>query len=112
MRGADRVVVNSGFTKGIVSRVWPNLGGERGIGIVYPCVDVEGTKEELEAAGEKKPLWEDKKVVLSINRFERKKDVGLAIRAFAGLSDEVRRKAKLVIAGKLTQVKESFLEQY
>ncbi|KAJ5042602.1 mannosyltransferase [Bipolaris maydis] len=35
-------------------------------------------------AGLVAPLWEGKKVLLSINRFERKEDVALAIRAFAG----------------------------
>jgi alpha-1,3/alpha-1,6-mannosyltransferase len=44
-------------------------------------------------------LWPGKKVLLSINRFEKKKDVALAIRAYAGLSLEERRHARLVIAG-------------
>jgi alpha-1,3/alpha-1,6-mannosyltransferase len=38
-------------------------------------------------------------VLLSINRFEKKKDVALAIRAFAGLSPNEREDARLVIAG-------------
>ena len=104
MRGADRVVVNSYFTKGIVESVWTGLGGQQGIGILYPCVD---TKEERKEKGvleqtqqdPEKPLWEGKKVVLSINRFERKKDVGLAIKAFAGLAAEARKGARLVVAG-------------
>ncbi|KAL8833553.1 MAG: hypothetical protein Q9170_004208 [Blastenia crenularia] len=40
-----------------------------------------------------------KKVVLSINRFERKKNIGLAIRAFQGLKEEGRRGVRLVLAG-------------
>ena len=44
-------------------------------------------------------LWPGKAVLLSINRFERKKDVGLAIRAFAKLDETTQCKAKLVIAG-------------
>ncbi|KAI4205795.1 MAG: hypothetical protein LQ346_001374, partial [Caloplaca aetnensis] len=40
-----------------------------------------------------------KKVVLSINRFERKKNVALALRAFHGLSKEERRDVRLVLAG-------------
>ena len=94
-RGADRVVVNSGFTKGVVQNIWQGLGGERGVGVVYPCVDTR-RKENVEQS---KPLWKDKKVLLSINRFERKKDVGLAIRAFAGLEPKDREGARLVIAG-------------
>ena len=96
IRGADRVVVNSGFTKGVVEDIWNGLGGERGIGVVYPCVDTN-RKETFEEDG--KPLWKDKKVLLSINRFEKKKDVGLAIRAFAGLDPKDREGARLVIAG-------------
>lgn len=96
IRGADRVVVNSGFTKGVVESIWEGLGGERGVGVVYPCVDTRGD-ENVE--GDSNPLWKDKKVLLSINRFERKKDVGLAIRAFAGLEPKDREGARLVIAG-------------
>jgi len=104
MRGADRVVVNSHFTKVIVEGVWSGLGGQRGIGVIYPCVDTtegreeKGTIEETQQDAEK-PLWQGKKVVLSISRFERKKDVGLAIKAFAGLAAKSRKDARLVIAG-------------
>ena len=102
MRGADRIVVNSGFTKGIVEGVWPGLNKRsagdtirRELGIVYPCVDTTSEpSDEADVA-----LWQGKKVILSINRFERKKDIGLAIKAFAKLADNVRSSAKLVIAG-------------
>ena len=96
IRGADRVVVNSGFTKGVVENIWKGLGGERGVGVVYPCVD---TREDDRVQDDSKPLWKDKKLLLSINRFERKKDVGLAIKAFAGLDPKDREGARLVIAG-------------
>ena len=93
---ADRVVVNSGFTRGVVGRVWPALRGRR-VEVVYPCVDtrVEGTMVE----GVGREVWKGKKVVLSINRFERKKDVGLAIKAFAGLGEKGREGVRLVVAG-------------
>ena len=106
MRGADRVVVNSGFTRRVARGVWPDLGGERGVGVVYPCVNTDVKKSEGEEA---KPLWEGKKVVLSINRFERKKDVGLAIRAFAGLDEDIRRDAKLVLAGEVLRSDPSYV---
>ena len=96
IRGADRVIVNSGFTKGVVEDIWQGLGGERGLGTVYPCVNTKGNENVEE---DSKPLWKDKKVLLSINRFERKKDVGLAIKAFAGLEPKDREGARLVIAG-------------
>ena len=102
MRGADAVVVNSLFTRGVVEGVWGGLGGRRGVRVVYPCVDTGGGGVEVGGLeGEGKELWGGKKVVLSINRFERKKDVGLAIRAFAGLGEKGREGVRLVIAGLL-----------
>lgn len=102
MRGADGVLVNSRFTKGVVEGAWRGVGGKRGVRVVYPCVDVGGGegvggKEGVGKAGE--ALWKGKKVVLSINRFERKKDVGLAIKAYSGLGGEGREGVRLVIAG-------------
>ena len=38
-------------------------------------------------------------VFVSINRFERKKNVALAIRAFAALQPQVMKQCRLVIAG-------------
>jgi alpha-1,3/alpha-1,6-mannosyltransferase len=99
MRGSEKVVVNSRFTGSMVRRVFGDLGvGE--VGVVYPCVGTDASNgEEKEGAG-REEMWKGKKVILSINRFEEKKDVGLAIRAFAGLSEEMRRGARLVIAGR------------
>ena len=99
IRGADRVVANSAFTKSVVENVWKGIGGERGVGVVYPCVDTKTRKGEIEYHSNGSALWSDKKVLLSINRFERKKDVGLAIKAFAGLPAKERDGARLVIAG-------------
>jgi len=107
INGADRVVVNSHFKRGVVETVWKRLGGDRGLGVVYPCVNTSGPKEKNDEKGGRivdddgsEELWMGKKVFLSINRFERKKDIGLAIRAFAGLTAQDRRGARLVIAGK------------
>jgi alpha-1,3/alpha-1,6-mannosyltransferase len=91
---ADTIVVNSKFTASVFATAFPGLR-QRKPGVVYPCVDThdEGAVEEI------KPLWPNKKVLLSINRFEKKKDVALAIKAFAGLSSAERKQARLVIAG-------------
>lgn len=97
MSFADSVVVNSGFTKGVVGRVWPDLVKEKDLEIVYPCVDVrEKTFEEKEEAV---AAWRDRGIILSINRFERKKDIGLAIKAYAGLGKHGREGTRLVLAG-------------
>lgn len=92
---SDGIVVNSNFTKGIFQAAFPRLG-YRDPKVIYPCVDVKAGQEKAEG-GDK--LWDDLKILLSINRFERKKDVGLAIRAYAGLSPKDRKGTRLVIAG-------------
>jgi alpha-1,3/alpha-1,6-mannosyltransferase len=95
---ADRVVANSRFTTGVVRDVF-GLGD---VSVVYPCVDTEREREGAQDEEEKKEegLWGGKKILLSINRFERKKNIELAIRAYHGLREEERRGTRLVIAGK------------
>ena len=90
---SDIIVVNSEFTRSIFKQAFIS---DRIPTVVYPCVDT--TNPDTDDA-EEKPLWPGKSVLLSINRFERKKDVGLAIRAYAGLSEEERKRGRLVIAG-------------
>lgn len=96
---SDVIVVNSRFTRGIFGDAFPGLKN-RNPGVVYPCVDV-GNVEDTGPIG-RKPIWKDKKVLLSINRFERKKDVALAIKAFASLDPKIRTTARLVIAGEIS----------
>lgn len=104
MSFADAIAVNSGFTKGVVGKVWPELARTRDLQIVHPCVDVkEKTGEEKESVV---PVWQDRKIVLSINRFERKKDIGLAIKAYAGLGKQGRKGVRLVLAGKCSPVRD------
>lgn len=92
---ADSIAVNSSFTKGIVSKTWPSLASKRSLEVVYPCIDV---RTDPQADDDVLP-WTKSGIILSINRFERKKDISLAIKAFASLSPEQRGKAKLIIAG-------------
>jgi alpha-1,3/alpha-1,6-mannosyltransferase len=91
---SDTIVVNSNFTKSVFAEAFPALK-HRSPGVVYPCVDTSASA----TLHDTKPLWPGKKLLLSINRFERKKDVGLAIRAYAGLAPEERLHARLIIAG-------------
>lgn len=93
---SDVVVVNSRFTGGVVKEVFPPLR-KRVLKVVYPCVDTSATEKDLKRG--KRSMWPNKRVLLSINRFERKKDVALAIRAFAGLSSQDRQGVRLVLAG-------------
>jgi alpha-1,3/alpha-1,6-mannosyltransferase len=94
---ADAVCVNSGFTKGIVSKVFPALASTKDLQIVYPCVDIKIKTNET--VDDFVPPWTGKEVILSINRFERKKDIGLAIKAYAGLGKNSRKGVRLVVAG-------------
>ena len=94
---ADAICVNSGYTKSMVSKTFPALARTKDLQIVYPCVDVNPRREET--ADDIVPAWNDKDILLSINRFERKKDIALAIRAYAGLGKNGRKGVRLVVAG-------------
>ncbi|KAI1471441.1 glycosyltransferase family 4 protein [Daldinia caldariorum] len=98
MSFADAVAVNSQFTRGVVSRTWPSLARRKDLQVVYPCVDTK-EKGKFDDSDNGKPLWNGKKFLLSINRFERKKDIALAVRAFAGLDPTSREGVRLVVAG-------------
>jgi alpha-1,3/alpha-1,6-mannosyltransferase len=76
------------------------LAEKKDFKVVYPAIDTKSAEKKGKSEEEKdEPMWKDKRVILSINRFERKKDVGLAIRAYAGLPEEKRKGVRLVIAG-------------
>ncbi|KAB8234553.1 GDP-Man:Man(1)GlcNAc(2)-PP-dolichol alpha-1,3-mannosyltransferase [Aspergillus alliaceus] len=100
MGASDAVVANSRFTRGVIRGVFGEglLGDVR---VVYPCVDTDTGSGEggVIEKGKEGLLWGGKKILLSINRFERKKDMGLAIRAFHGLGVEGRKGVRLVVAG-------------
>ncbi|KAK8160958.1 mannosyltransferase [Phyllosticta citrichinensis] len=97
---SDVIVVNSGFTRSVFAQAFTGLS-DRKPAVVYPCVDTneDGESTAWDTAQRHAHMWKDKITFLSINRFERKKDVGLAIRAYAGLSPKERENTRLVIAG-------------
>lgn len=95
---ADAVALNSNFTKSVVQLTWPELLDNTSARIIYPCVDTDAKEDELSA--DAPPLFpRGDRVLLSINRFERKKDIGLAIRAFASIPEDERRGVRLILAG-------------
>ena len=95
---AQAVAVNSEFTKGVVARTWPRLQEKVDTKVVYPCVDT--TLKQDESASENVALGDgDDRIILSINRFERKKDIGLAVKAFAAIPEATRKGVRLVLAG-------------
>jgi alpha-1,3/alpha-1,6-mannosyltransferase len=91
---ADSIVVNSKFTRAVFKYTFLDIK-DRELKVIYPCVDTHSSKTQQPSA----KLWPSKIVLLSINRFERKKSLDRAIRAYAGFSPEERSKSKLVIAG-------------
>ncbi|OAQ69747.1 mannosyltransferase [Pochonia chlamydosporia 170] len=93
---AHAIAVNSNFTKGIVAKTWPGLQKRVPTKVVYPCVDTNVKHDKID--GQEK-VTAGKKLILSINRFERKKDIGLAIKAFAQIPAPQRQNVRLVLAG-------------
>ena len=81
---ADVVLVNSRFTAGVFRRAFPRLGATAPE-VLYPPLSLAEVAEAPRDAA----------LLLSINRFERKKNLGLAVEALALLPKRVR----LVLAG-------------
>ncbi|KAL7266058.1 Alpha-1,3-mannosyltransferase-like protein [Rhizina undulata] len=97
---ADTIVVNSKFTKSVFAKAFPRI--KTVPKVVYPCVDINlpTAKKGIVEKDDGQILGKDgKKIVLSINRFERKKNIELAIEAYALLSEEEKACSRLVIAG-------------
>lgn len=93
MNASDKIVVNSKFTRSMAKTVFPSLDQE--LSVIYPCV--QGPPA---ASSDRSPLWNGRyKILLSINRFERKKDIGLAIQSYMNVSTEERKRTRLIIAG-------------
>ncbi|EPS35227.1 hypothetical protein H072_11557 [Dactylellina haptotyla CBS 200.50] len=96
---ADDIVVNSKFTASVFKQAFPRINVVPRV--VYPCVDIHEPEKAQKLEGDTYPFLQgsDRKIVLSINRFERKKNIGLVVEAFAGLAEDKRTKARLIIAG-------------
>lgn len=93
---ADLLLVNSRFTASVARHVFPGLDGSR-IQVLYPGVEVSC----IQASGH--PALPGRIRVLSLNRYERKKNVAIAIEAMAvlrrELPSEVSSNIELAIAG-------------
>ncbi|PRT53242.1 Alpha-1,3/1,6-mannosyltransferase alg-2 [Wickerhamiella sorbophila] len=98
---ADKIVVNSEFTKGIYRDTFgPNMPEPS---VLYPVVDVkESEKSNLDHVTLRQlKKWTQVPVLISINRFERKKNLELALESYSLLlhSTFEARESLLVIAG-------------
>lgn len=102
--GADRLLVNSLFTAGVFRDVFPGLRPE----VLYPGVAVPAAVDAI-------PDGPDI-VLASINRFDPKKNLSLAIRAFAALRSRLDpprfAQARLVLAGGLDRRMQEQLEEF
>ncbi|GAA6049849.1 hypothetical protein JCM3770_004214 [Rhodotorula araucariae] len=78
---ADKILVNSRFTAQVFERTFATLG--RRPRVVYPAVDIQPVPEQGEVDEQDRWLINDRPTLLSINRFEGKKDLALALEAFA-----------------------------
>lgn len=102
---SDRVVVNSNFTKGVFHSTFKSLASVS-TGVIYPCVDLSSSvdnEEDKDVSRLVKNYFKDHRYFISVNRYERKKNVDLAIRAFAkfrnNLGNMKANKPILVVAG-------------
>lgn len=81
---ADQVVVNSEFTRSVVYKTFKSLRNKT-LDVLYPCVSTDETTFEPTTESIKKleNIVGTNSYFLSINRYERKKNIELAIKAFA-----------------------------
>ncbi|EGF83375.1 hypothetical protein BATDEDRAFT_8038 [Batrachochytrium dendrobatidis JAM81] len=98
---ADKVVVNSNFTASVFNSSFQTMSEKPGV--LYPGIRLDAYDRQVDTTDVSvKPLISKCITIISINRFERKKNIGLAIRAFALLSTHVPKyysQLRLIIAG-------------
>lgn len=105
---SDIIIVNSNFTRSVFHSTFKIKEDPQ---IIYPCVDIDqAIIETIEDKLSDKEVMdfftskgEQTKFFLSINRFERKKNIELAIKSFKLLKDQISKDGgdvpKLVISG-------------
>ncbi|ORY27764.1 putative glycolipid mannosyltransferase [Naematelia encephala] len=90
---ADVVLSNSHFTSRVYGRSFPSLA-KRPPRVVYPCIDIQAYRTKTSRKGKGKAeegvdlISSDRPTLISLNRFEAKKNAALAIKAFAALRDD------------------------
>ncbi|KND00720.1 uncharacterized protein SPPG_03836 [Spizellomyces punctatus DAOM BR117] len=115
-RMADKIVVNSRFTAGVFMRAFPSI--KQAPDVLYPGVPLKSYCKEVNTADPTViPLMSEQQLLLSINRFERKKNIELAIYTFERLREQIPGKfptLRLIVAGGYdTRVRENveYLEE-
>ena len=103
---SDKIIVNSNFTKGVFKRTFRSLAGSN-VSVIYPCVDVsnaEDSEEDMKAHIQVEKQLGDRDFFFSVNRYERKKNIALAIESYYKfralfLTEQKRKAPRLVVAG-------------
>lgn len=115
MSYADLICVNSNFTKEEVLRVFPGFGDKistssKYLRVLYPAIDlskfIEPDFDWKRTLVEKESTKSIQAPIVSLNRFERKKNIEVLLHAYAGIKRKRRRTLKeyvplppLIIAG-------------
>ncbi|GME85630.1 unnamed protein product [Ambrosiozyma monospora] len=95
---SDKIVVNSYFTMETVKKTMPSLASND-ITVVYPCVP-DKLDIDAQSVKEVEKFFQDSGFFMSINRFDSRKKVDIAVKAFANYvkaTSDISQ--KLVIAG-------------
>jgi len=100
---ADSICVNSGFTKEIFYKSFTSLSKKK-VEILYPPInvssyDVVPSDSQLESCAFYKRLVDSDHSVVSINRFEKKKNIALLVKSFAKYVKPKFPEALLILAG-------------
>jgi alpha-1,3/alpha-1,6-mannosyltransferase len=94
---ADMVVTNSQFTRAVVTRTFPSVPRDR-LSVLYPGVDVDA-----EATGPMPQAAAGPIDLLSVNRFDPRKNLELAVDAMAALkrvlAPQLFHRTRLTLAG-------------
>lgn len=91
----DVLLVNSDFTAKTLSKTFPNIKSK--VHVLYPPIDTGACLDKCKD----EDMKERGRFFLSLNRYERKKDLGLAVEAFSDFVQRSKNRSdvKLILAG-------------
>ncbi|KAF9453679.1 glycosyltransferase family 4 protein [Macrolepiota fuliginosa MF-IS2] len=98
-RQADVILANSKFTARVFKSYFPSISQTPGV--VYPGINIQAYASQVDNSDpEISRISSGRPTLLSLNRFERKKNAALAIEAFAIVKSRLSTKdVRLVLAG-------------
>ncbi|ESK95858.1 glycosyltransferase family 4 protein [Moniliophthora roreri MCA 2997] len=100
-RHADRILANSKFTSRVFKTYFPSIMQEPTV--VYPGINIQAYTPEINPSdSDIVAIASNRPTLLSLNRFERKKNAELAVNTFAKLCSRIKEHSqsmRLVLAG-------------